>query len=189
MLGVAMAMAPPAGAQPVDPAVRVVSVDWADAPPGYDEPLPATRADWEEMRRVLHARVLRAERQLDKVRRSRDEAEVERVRDVLDARKDELKDFEERTMDRRPEVWIPGVMLTGAGGVGLFLFALSNFGTAGEAPGIEIPAAGVAGLAGVAVGMPLLLIGARKTWINPSDDGAAAVVGVGPGSVSLRGSF
>jgi hypothetical protein len=184
-----MAIAPPAGAQPVDPAVRVVSVGWANAPPGYDEPLPATRADWEEMRRVLHARVARAERHLAKVRRSRDDAEVERVRDVLDARKDELKDFEERTMERRPEIWIPGLILTGAGAVGVFAFALSNFGTAGESPGIEVPAAGVAGLVGVAAGMPLLLIGARKTWIDPSDDGAAPVVGVGPGSISLRGSF
>ncbi|MEJ7729645.1 MAG: hypothetical protein WKG00_10540 [Polyangiaceae bacterium] len=186
-----MAIAPPVAAQPMDPAVRLVSVDWGDAPPGYDEPLPATRADWEAMRRVLGARVLRAERQLDKVQRERDDAEFERVEDEFDARRDALKAFEERTMQRMPELWIPGVTLAGAGTVGLLWFALSNLGTTGESPGVEVPAAGVAGLIGVAGGLPLLLIGARKTWRGPSDDAEASVVGVGvgPGSISLRGAF
>jgi hypothetical protein len=188
MMGVAMAMAPPAAAQAVDPAIRVVSVDWGDAPPGYDEPLPATHADWEVMHQVLRGRVLRAERQLGKVRRSRDEAEIDRVEDELDARKDALRAFVERTTRRRPELWVPGVTLMGGGVLGLLLFAHSNIALEEtQDRGVSVPGAGIAGLVGLAGGSVLLGVGLRRTWRGPADD--RPVVGVGPGSLTVRGAF
>jgi hypothetical protein len=185
-----MAIAPPVGAQPVDAAVRVVSMDWGDVPPGYDEPLPATYADWEVMHQVLRGRVLRAERQLGKVRRTRDDAEIERVEDELDARKDALRAFVERTTRRRPELWVPGVTLMGAGVLGLLVFAHSNMALdETEHRGVSLPAAGIAGLAGLAGGSVLFGVGLRRTWRGPADDGAGPVVGVGPGSLTVRGAF
>lgn len=91
-------------------------------------------------------------------------------------------------MERRPEMWIPGLVLTGVGAAGAFVFLYSSVGTAGEAPGVQLVPLGITGLVATPIGLRLLIVGARKTWRGPEHD-ASPAVGVGPGSLQVRGAF
>jgi hypothetical protein len=163
-----------------------------EQPPGYGDPLPKKREDWELLRSTLRARVERAERELESAKDFGDEAHELRVEAELDARQHALKRFEERTMARNPAAVAAGATLIGVGLLGIWVASINSMNH--DEPLESSKKAGLITLgvfSGVFVagGIPLIVVGARKTWNGPSDASAATTVVVAANRLALRGSF
>jgi hypothetical protein len=163
-----------------------------EQPPGYGDPLPRTREDWELVRSTLRSRVESAERQLESVKTFGDETEELRLEAELDARQHALERFERRTMARNPAAVAAGATLIGLGLLGIWVASINSMNH--DEPLESSKKAGLITLGVfsgvfVAAGIPLIVVGARKTWNGPSDASAAATVVVAADRLALRGSF
>ncbi|MEJ7729646.1 MAG: hypothetical protein WKG00_10545 [Polyangiaceae bacterium] len=123
-----------------------------------------------------------------------DEAQEDIAERQLDDAEEALERYEDRTMDSGGGGAIAGGSVLSATGVGAMALGVISS-TRG---GVESPASpdhglglgfAIGGVVFVASGVVVIVLGTRKGWIGPPDDGATAAVGVGPGSVTVHGSF
>jgi hypothetical protein len=155
--------------------------------------MPRTEAEWREGRRVLAQRLAMAKERVAYAKSIGDEFHEDIHDREVDEAKEELERYEARTTDSRGGAIAVGAVLCAAG-VGAIALAVA----AGSRGGVESPSEpdeglavgfGIGGGLFLASGVAVIVLGTRKGWTGPPDDGATATVGVGPGSVSVRGGF
>ncbi|WP_437806881.1 hypothetical protein [Sorangium sp. So ce1078] len=180
--GAARASTPPPAEPPalVAPAV-------AGVPPG---------ATWEETAAAHEARIAALESQARRVHElgSEDErrAARRRIELELEAAREAFRDFEERTTEwNSPVMMISGLVLASLGGAAILggavlVFASHDDSSAGRSEASKLAIATAAGgVAGVAVGLPLYVVGKRPVRRDAAaSPPVVARLLVGPGAVA-----
>jgi hypothetical protein len=132
-----------------------------------------------------------AEKQLEKVRELGDPSWEEHVEAELESREQAYERFEKRTMSRNPAAIAARATLIGLGLFGVWLGSINTMNS--DSPGDDHSerwlALGIGGVVLVGAGIPLLIVGARKTWNGPPDEASGAKIVVGMGRVAVQRSF
>ncbi|MGK3961154.1 hypothetical protein WMF38_49885 [Sorangium sp. So ce118] len=171
--------APPSSAPPPPPAAPPV----AGLPPG---------ATWEETVAAYEATITALQRQARSAGARGAEEERRRIELELEATERGFRDFEERTTERNSDVMmVSGLALAGLGGVALLggmvlvVAHRDDVGAQRRESQTLVLASAIGGVAGVAVGVPLYVIGKKRVRIDidPSAPVAARLL-VGPGAVA-----
>ncbi|XXT15390.1 hypothetical protein WME94_34585 [Sorangium sp. So ce429] len=171
--------APPSSAAPPPPAAPPV----AGLPPG---------ATWEETMAAYEATITALQRQARSAGARGSEEERRRIELEIEATERGFRDFEERTTERNSDVMmVSGLALTGLGGVALLggmvlvVARRDDVGAQRRESQTLVLATAIGGVAGVAVGVPLYVIGKKRVRkdLEPSAPVAARLL-VGPGAVA-----
>jgi hypothetical protein len=163
-----------------------------ETPPGYGPGRPTTEAEWRERHRALMMRVAVIEAHLERAREAGDEAREELIERDLDAAKEELERYEERTTGGSGGAIAMGAVMCGVGAALVGLAAISR-GDSNQ-PTTETERStkiglGVGGGLMIGGGLAVLIVGTRKGGSDPPDQSASVAVAVGVGSVAMHGSF
>ncbi|WP_437923628.1 hypothetical protein WMF37_31995 [Sorangium sp. So ce291] len=185
----AVAVASSAAAQtPPEPAAPPSSAPPA-APPVPGLPPGAT---WEETMAAYEATITALQRQARSAKARGSEEERRRIELEIEATERGFRDFEERTTERNSDVMmVSGLALAGLGGVALLggvVLAVArrdDVGAQRRESQTLVLATAIGGVAGVAVGVPLYVIGKKRVRkdVEPSAPVAARLL-VGPGAVA-----
>ncbi|XXY51617.1 hypothetical protein WME91_10785 [Sorangium sp. So ce269] len=171
--------APPSSAPPQPPAAPPV----AGLPPG---------ATWEETVAAYEATITALQRQARSAGARGSEEERRRIELEIEATERGFRDFEERTTERNSDVMmVSGLALAGLGGVALLggmvlvVAHRDDVGAQRRESQTLVLASAIGGVAGVAVGVPLYVIGKKRVRrdLEPSAPVAARLL-VGPGAVA-----
>ncbi|MGK3987528.1 hypothetical protein WME99_31095 [Sorangium sp. So ce136] len=184
----AAAQTPPERAAPPSPAPPSSSAPPA-APPVAGLPPGAT---WEETVAAYQATITALQRQARSADARGAEEERRRVELEIEATERGFRDFEERTTERNSDVMmISGLALAGLGGVALLggmvlvVAHRDDVGAQRRESQTLVLATAIGGVAGVAVGVPLYVIGKKRVRkdLEPSAPVAARLL-VGPGAIA-----
>ncbi|WP_437518722.1 hypothetical protein [Sorangium sp. So ce1099] len=171
--------APPSSAPPPPPAAPPV----AGLPPG---------ATWEETVAAYEATITALQRQARSAAARGSEEERRRIELEIEATERGFRDFEERTTERNSDaMMVSGLALAGLGGVALLggmvlvVAHRDDVGAQRRESQTLVLATAIGGVAGVAVGVPLYVIGKKRVRrdLEPSAPVAARLL-VGPGAVA-----
>ncbi|WP_437661420.1 hypothetical protein [Sorangium sp. So ce1182] len=186
----AVAVASSAAAQtPPERAAPPASAPPPAAPPVAGLPQGAT---WEETMAAYEATMTALQRQARSARARGSEEERRRVELEIEATERGFRDFEERTTERNSDVMmVSGLALAGLGGVALLggmvlvVAHRDDVGAQRRESQTLVLATAIGGVAGVAVGVPLYVIGKKRVRkdLEPSAPVAARLL-VGPGAVA-----
>ncbi|XYH93500.1 hypothetical protein ACMHYB_37370 [Sorangium sp. So ce1128] len=171
--------APPSSAPPPPPAAPPV----AGLPPG---------ATWEETVAAYQATIAALERQARSADARGAEEERRRIELEIEATERGFRDFEERTTERNSDaMMVSGLALAGLGGVALLggmvlvVASYDDVGARRRESQTLVLATAIGGVAGIAVGVPLYVVGKKRVRkdLEPSAPVAARLL-VGPGAVA-----
>ncbi|WP_438003658.1 hypothetical protein WME89_32985 [Sorangium sp. So ce321] len=186
----AVAVASSAAAQtPPERAAPPASAPPPAAPPVAGLPQGAT---WEETMAAYEATITALQRQARSAEARGSEEERRRVELEIEATERGFRDFEERTTERNSDVMmVSGLALAGLGGVALLggmvlvVAHRDDDGAQRRESQTLVLATAIGGVAGVAVGVPLYVIGKKRVRkdLEPSAPVAARLL-VGPGAVA-----
>ena len=176
-------VATPAAADPPDPDPRAL------------RGMPATYEAWREERDVVRARVRDAERAVEAAEDRGDEAAEERAERELDAAKEAHAEFRDATTSRDAAMMVGGILLCTGGVASLALGTMVLVGDNNGARSIDDNGSSVASVVAwqvptwvaIGTGAAFITVGSRKRWRGA--DPVEPTVGVGPGTVSVRGTF
>ncbi|WP_437302846.1 hypothetical protein [Sorangium sp. So ce388] len=166
-------------APPLPPAAPPV----AGLPPG---------ATWEETMAAYEATMTALQRQARSAKARGAEEERRRIELEIEATERGFRDFEERTTERNSDaMMVSGLALAGLGGVALLAGMVlvvahrDDVGAQRRESQTVVLATAIGGVAGVAVGVPLYVIGKKRVRkdLEPSAPVAARLL-VGPGAVA-----